>query len=439
LFDHLTAQWLNVLVGNLAAPGGVLVPEQIPLSIWPELAPDRIAQAGRERPRLDGAGTEEPPLLRSDPERLMEAILASSPYATEVLLILDADPALTSTAPERFTAAVDRIPLVVSFAALPDDSALLADWILPQAHFLERWDLFGPSAGVAFPVVSLAKPAVEKPIHDVRPAAEILFEIARRTGGNIAEEFPWKGSEELIRREVEVLYEAHRGAVLGTEFDEAWVRLMERAGWWAPGYRTADGLWSRMQETGGWWDPFYDHKDWNRVLQTPSGRYEIRADLVDSSPREAEARAPADDSLALLLFEPLAIAGGTGAELPFLQEILDPGHEEGWRTWAELNPETAHRLGIDDKQLVRIDSPYGSIAAHARVTTRITAGAVAVPVGLGKRSGGRWARGVGANPLQLLAPVRDPLCGLPDMGSTRVRLSVLQGAGEERDHGRGAS
>jgi hypothetical protein len=48
--------------------------------------------------------------------------------------------------------------------------------------------------------------------------------------------------------------------------------------------------------------------------------------------------------------------------------------------------------------------------------------AVAVPVGLGKRGGGRWASKIGANPLRLLAPTRDPLCGLPDFGATRVRV-----------------
>jgi molybdopterin-containing oxidoreductase family iron-sulfur binding subunit len=155
------------------------------------------------------------------------------------------------------------------------------------------------------------------------------------------------------------------------------------------------------------------------VLRTASGRLELRADLLEAPP----ARTDRDGTLALLLFEPLAIAGGTGAELPFLQAILDPGHEAHWETWAEIHPDTAARLGVADRDWVRVESQRASLVARARVTPRIVPEAVAVPVGLGKLGGGRWASGVGANPLRLLAPARDPLCGLPDFGATRVRVA----------------
>ena len=190
--------------------------------------------------------------------------------------------------------------------------------------------------------MSLARPALARPLHDVRPVAEIFLELARRNGAR-SRALPWKNLPTLLRAEMDGLYQARRGAVMGAPFDEAWVRMMEGAGWWAPGYRSADELWQRAQESGGWWDPFYDHEDWKRVLKTESGRFEFRADLL--RPRssadaahipsiEASARPPsagergAVRSFALLLFEPLPIAGGTGAELPFLQGILDPGHAE---------------------------------------------------------------------------------------------------------------
>jgi hypothetical protein len=251
----------------------------------------------------------------------------------------------------------------------------------------------------------------------------VFLELARRIAPELVAALPWKDLDALLRWEMEGLHAARRGAVMGTAFDEAFVRMMEGAGWWAPGYRTAAELWTRAHESGGWWDPFYDHGDWRRVLRTASGRVELRGDLLAPPP----ARPDRDGTLALLLFEPLPIAGGTGAELPFLQAILDPGHEAHWETWAELHPETAARLDVGDRDWVRLESPLSSLVARARVTVRVVPDAVAVPVGLGKRGGGRWASGIGANPLRLLAPARDPPCGLPDFGATRVRVVRTRG------------
>lgn len=327
--------------------------------------------------------------------------------------------------------------MVVSLATIPDDTALHANWILPMSHFLETWDLDTTPPGLPYPVVSLARPCVEEPVFESRPAVEILIDLARRVGEGVSAAMPWRDLESLIRTEVDGLYEARRGAIMGTQFDTAWVRMMERAGWWAPGYRTAPELWQKMQETGGWWDPFYDHGDWKRVLQTESGRFEFRVDLLSrlAPDRRALSRSAADDEealdqgesarLSLLLFEPLPVSGGIGAEIPFLQEILDPGHEERWETWAELHPETAERLGIGDRQRVRIISDEGSIEARARVTTRVAPAAVAIPVGLGKSGGGRWSAGRGSNPLRLVGPAVDPVSGLHDPSMMRVRVARL--------------
>jgi formylmethanofuran dehydrogenase subunit D len=220
---------------------------------------------------------------------------------------------------------------------------------------------------------------------------------------------------------------------MGTPFDEAWIRMMEGAGWWVPGYRSSDELWKKAQESGGWWDPFYDHGDWKRVVRTPSGRFEFRADVVsrlvvtsdELTPLAEPAQSPG--SLRLLLFEPLSISGGTGAELPFLQGLLDAGEEERWETWAEIHPESAAALGVKDRDWIRISSQRGSIDARVRVGHRVVAGAVAVPVGLGKAAGGRWAKGIGSNPLRLLSNARDRSSGLPDFSATTVHVARVSG------------
>jgi anaerobic selenocysteine-containing dehydrogenase len=430
LHGHLAAQTLNALVGSIDSPGGVLVAEEAPLAPWPPLPKDTLAERGRATPRIDATENGGLPSLPSNPERFAEAILSDSPPPVQAVLVLDADPVFASFAPDRFAAALERVPLVVSFATLPDDTALRADWILPETHFLEQWELHTTPPGVPYPVVSLAQPALARPLHDARPASAIFLELARRTGPEVAAAFPWQDVESLLRAEMDGLYENKRGAIMGTTFDEAWTRMMEGAGWWAPGYRSAEELWKRAQERGGWWDPFYDHGDWKRVLATRSGRFEFRADVLERRPGAAPAGRTGEtkpDSLLLVLFEPLAIAGGTGAELPYLQAILDAGHEERWETWAEIHPETAAVLGVRDREFVTISSPHGSIQARARVGPRVVPGVVAIPVGLGKRGGGRWAAGVGANPLSLVSGERELFSGLPDAGAVKVHVAKSEG------------
>lgn len=415
-FDAFAAHILNALIGNIDQSGGVLVADDVPIDPWPDGPHDGVAATGRRKPRLDGVGTES--MLNGDVEQLGRALSTGQPYAADMVFVLGADPLYGTTAQAQFASALERVPLTVAFASIPTDTALYADWILPEPHFLESWNVQSSPASVAFPTVSLASPALPKPLYDTRAAGDVFLDLARRVG--LENAMPWKDLATLSRTEVDRLFEAKRGAVVGTQFDAAWVRMMEGAGWWAPGYSTADELWKRMQETGGWWDPFYDHGDWSRVLHTQSGRFDFRPDLV----RQIANASPATDGgLSMILFEPLPIAGGNGAELPFLQALLDPGHEEKWETWAEVHPETAAAMHIREGSWIRVASAHQAIVVRARVTDRIVPGAIAMPVGLGRLGGGRWAAGVGANPLRLLDGAREPFSSMPDFSAAKVLVS----------------
>jgi menaquinone reductase, molybdopterin-binding-like subunit len=413
VYDHLAAQILNALIGSIDQPGGVLIAEETPIAL--ERFPhDAIAAAGHLRPRLDGTGNGS--WRGADLEQLAQAFESGHPYRPEVLLVAGADPLYAATLQERFAAALDHLSLVVVFATIPNDTSLHADWILPQSHFLEQWNLQTSPPSVPFPIASVGVPALDEPLHDTRPLGEVFLELARRSG--ISDALPWSDAPAVIRAESDRLYETRRGAIVGTAFDAAWVRMMEEAGWWAPGYSTAEELWRRLRESGGWWDPFYDHGDWGRVIRTASGRFDLRPGLVRQFAAASEAR-PAG-GVALIVFEPLPIAGGSGAELPFLQAILDPGLEERWACWGEIHPETAASLHVREGSPIRVTSGQRSIVVRARLTERIVAGAIAIPVGLGRAAGGRWAAGIGANPLPLVDSSREPLSSLPDFGAARV-------------------
>jgi menaquinone reductase, molybdopterin-binding-like subunit len=416
VYDHLAVHILNALAGNIDQPGGVLIADDVDVDAPPP-ARDAIAAAGHRRPRLDGVDAQS--MIAGDPEQLAQGLATAQPYRAEVLFVAGADPLYASTTRARFAAAIERVPMTVVFANLATDTALYADWILPETHALEQWSLRGAPASVPFPIVSVGSPALAKPVVDARPLGDVFIALGKRAG--IENALPWDDSKSSIRAAVDRLYESKRGAIMGSGFEAAWVRMMEEAGWWSPGYSTAEELWTRSVETGGWWDPFYDHGDWGRVL--PKGRFDFRPDLVRQFAESGPAKLDGGGALALILFEPLPVAGGHGAELPFLQALLDPGHEERWATWAEINPETAKALRIREGSRIRVATAHDAIVVHARVTDRVVPGAVAIPLGLGKSAGGRWAEGIGANPLRLLDSAREPFSMLPDFGAGKVLVS----------------
>lgn len=108
-----------------------------------------------------------------------------------------------------------------------------------------------------------------------------------------------------------------------------------------------------------------------------------------------------DFPLELCIFTPLAFSRGEGAHLPYLQSLAGVQTAEQWETWAEIHPETATDCRVEDGQKVRISSTAGMIEVKARVLPSAMPGVVSVPFGLGHTSYGRWAKGVGANPMEL--------------------------------------
>ncbi len=174
LREHLAVHILNALIGNIDRSGGVLIADDVDIDAAPASL-DAVATAGRKKPRVDGVGIDS--LLSADPEQLAHALATQQPYPTEVLFIHGTDPLYATTAHDQFAAAMDHVPLVVSFATIANDSSLYADWILPESHFLESSNVVTSPAAVAFASVSVASPALAKPLYDTRSTADVFLEL----------------------------------------------------------------------------------------------------------------------------------------------------------------------------------------------------------------------------------------------------------------------
>jgi len=441
LFTQMAIHALNALVGSIDVPGGIIRQEDPPFAPWPEAAEDDIASQGLAMPRLDRAGTREYPLANSMYQTLPESILADDPYPANAIFLYQADPLFDSPDPERFYQAFQKVPFIVSFSPFMDDSTSYADLILPGHVYLEEWgdDVLLPSLG--YPVLGLGQPAVQ-PLYDTRHTGDVLIQLARGLGGTMAESFPWRDFGELLRFRLRDIFEAGRGSIAADTFEQFWDEFQERGVWSAPPYRFGE---------------------WERVLTTPSGKFEfysqnLKHTLEALAAREAaEKGTTAEEEMEKMLqelglqargdelymphyefprwvgedseypfhlnvYQLMTLLDGRMANSPWLQEIAGLHIKESWGNWVEINPETAKELGIADRDPVWVESPIGRIQARARLYPGAMPEVVNMPLGQGHATYGRWAKGRGANPKRIIGHEYDHLGGLGAWSATRVRI-----------------
>jgi hypothetical protein len=118
---------------------------------------------------------------------------------------------------------------------------------------------------------------------------------------------------------------------------------------------------------------------------------------------------------------------GCGSNLPWLQELPDPASSGIWGLPIEIDPATAMKLRVANGDIVRVQSPHGSIEAPAYIHPGAIPGVVSMAIGDGHTHYGRFASGRGANPLSILAPVWEKSTGAVVLGATRVRLARVDG------------
>ena len=85
----------------------------------------------------------------------------------EVLILADVNPVFTMPPKSGFAEALGKVPLVVSLANRPDETASRAGLVLPALHPLESWGDFAAADGV----IGLMQPTMGPVQIDGKPVA----------------------------------------------------------------------------------------------------------------------------------------------------------------------------------------------------------------------------------------------------------------------------
>jgi len=389
---------LNALLfANRGVGAGVRVAEPPPYRPWPEPVVDDIASRGLAHARLDRAGTGEFPRAHSVQETLPEAILGAGADRPEVALLHYTNPVWARQQPRRWREALDAIPFVVSFSPYRDESvAEVADLVLPDHTYLERWEDAAAAPVVLHTVAGVRSPVIE-PLHDTRSTGDVLISVARELGGALAASFPWNDRDDSFRVALDQrllgLHDADRGTIRIADEREFLTRIYEE-GFWAETEPLAASP-VRFHFQASWAEPMWDGDE-------------------DKFP------------LKLLAYRPLGYAVGSGANEPWLHTLRSRPGMATWTLPASMHPETPG-FSVSDGDDVVVTSPWGSITLPVRLDERLERGHVAIPLGGGHTALGRWAKGVGVNVMEILRPGPAPESGANVLCATRVRVDKAKG------------
>ncbi len=350
---------LDALAGNYGQPGGVFLSPRAPL------------EDGDHRP----ANLQE---MAAFVDRMQSG-------GVKVLFVHGGNPVFELPKALGFENALKSVPLVISFSTFPDETAMQADYVLPDHHGLEGWGYQRVATGTNQPSLSGAQPVVV-PFYNTRATADVLLTAAAKAGGKLSEALPFPDEVAYIQEKLLPLVESKAGNFNAGEINS---------------------FAAYFQQFGGWWKK-------TNSLVTPS------ADAL-SGPLDVPAPAYTGEGEFNLMPYVSPVLGEAGANKPWLQEIPDPTTTVMWNTWVEINTETAHELGIENDDVVRIVSEAGEIEVSAYLYPAIRPDTIAIPFGQGHSAYGRYAEGRGANPADLLGAIFND-AGDMAFASMKVRI-----------------
>ncbi|MBI3479769.1 MAG: molybdopterin-dependent oxidoreductase [Nitrosomonadales bacterium] len=309
--------------------------------------------------------------------------LAAGKY--KVLFSYAANPVFTAPGAMKFKDNMAKAGFKVVFAHYLDETALQADLVLPLDSALEDWNTQVPEYLATCAQINIQQPLMEKLHANTRGMGDILLALLKQRR---AEEY--KGFEDY--------YAYLRGAMLKNKAALGGGKLDDDTFW---NETLSKGIVKLEGRVGGL-----------------SGRASA-AGLTLPAPAAVDAQYP----LQLIPSVNASLRDGRHTNQPWLQESPDPLTTIVWDSWVEIHPRKAAELGIVEGDIVEVSGKNGSIKAQAYLFPGIHPDAVSIPLGRGHEAMGRYAKGYGVNPFQILDPVFDKETGELALHETRVKIS----------------
>lgn len=474
-YSAMAAHALNGLVGSCDSIGGTVQKTKVTADSAPDYKKfmDAMAQKNSKHKKIDQRGRLEFPALKKGKSgggvvtnNAADAILNEDPNEIKVAIMNWCNFAFSCSGSDRWERALSKIPFSVHITTNPSETSHFADIVLPAAHQMtEKWS-FLKSKQNLHGYVSLTERATT-PLWDVRQDET---------------EIPWMLSEKLAAKGFPNLldyYKTFKDPETGNEpanseeFALFALKHFTRPCWdsghadydkYGPGLDgwqdfVKKGVWnSHRYECGTHWDHFktvtgkfeFYSETLKKALKGHAEKNESTVDKV----MEATNYLARGEQAFVPHFEP-ALRHGDAASYPFVffehrsrlnregrsanctwyqaHKNSDPG-DENWDDVLKINPEDAIKLGLKNKDNVKVTSTTGSFIVHVKLWEGVRPGTVSKCYGQG-----HWAYGQvaaldyakhlprGGNNNALLPPEYERLSGSTARhgGSARVKIEKV--------------
>ncbi len=280
--------------------------------------------------------------------------------AAQVVVILGGNPVFNAPADLKFAEKLTKAQMVAYLGPDGNETAELAHWNIPEAHYLESWG----DARAFDGTVSIIQPLIA-PLYGGKTAAEVLALFTDR---------PDRNAHDLVK--------GYWTAAFGGQATTPWTIQNAEGG----AFASADQFWRHALHDG-------------LIRGTQAAAV---AGL--SANAEAAGAAPQATSGIEVVFRPdPAVWDGRFANNGWLQELPKPVTKLTWDTAVHVAPSTAERMGIERGEMIELRSKGRAIRMPAIIVAGQAPETLTVHFGYGRRLAGRVGANIGFDAYPLRA------------------------------------
>ena len=278
--------------------------------------------------------------LLPSPAAFADLVKALGDGQVKTLVVLGGNPVYDAPADLEFAAAAAKAEELVHFGSHVDETAALASWHVPSAHFLESWGDARASCGT----LSVVQPLI-MPLYGAKSAVEVLGLLA-------------SGEDKPGHDHVQATW---HGILGEPDFEKRWNRVLH------------DGVLPQSALPGLRFEP------------KPGTFAELAAAVQAHGSSELE-----------LVFQACPkLHDGASANNAWLQELPDAITKVTWDNPLLVSPATATALHLKDEDVVRLEVAGRSLELPILRVPGLADGTLVLSLGYGRQQAGRVGTGVG--------------------------------------------
>jgi anaerobic selenocysteine-containing dehydrogenase len=474
-YAAMAAHALNGLVGSADSKGGAVQKTKVPQDNLPDFShyQDALSKTYSKKPKIDQRGTLPFPALNKGKSgggvvtnNAADAMLAQDPYEIKVAIAYWANFAFSCSGTDRWERALSNLPFFVHITTNASEMTHFADVVLPAAHQLfEKWS-FLKSKQNLHGYASLTQPMIE-PVWDVRQdETEVPWLLAEALAD--------RGFDNMLNFFKETFADPETGQHPTNSKEFALIATKQLTG---PCWNAKHKDYGKYGDSIDGWDDFVAKGVWNShrfevgkkwdKFGTSTGKFEFYSETLKNALQgHADKHGVTIDEVLAATnylatgeqafvphFEP-ALRWGDEAEFPLIffehrsrlnregrsanctwyqaHKNVDPG-DENWDDVLKMNPVDAERLGLQDREMVRVISSTGEITVRLKRWEGVRPGTVAKCYGQGHWAYGRVAAADfkrriprGGNNNVILPPEYERLSGSTARHGGVARVKVIR-------------